>query len=101
MTTSENPNITTTAGTPQCPAWCRIDHSTNSSSDEMRVHVREVGSHVEVSALEQRGQIGAAGIYLPNLDQFGDDLTPEQAAHLGQSLLQAVAIIDNSLAGTR
>lgn len=75
-----------------CPSWCRIDHG--SDSDDMRVHVRKLGSLVEVSALEQRGQIGAATVYLADLDEFGDDLTPEQAAMLGQQLLQAVAVLD-------
>lgn len=75
-----------------CPSWCRTDHSTD---EELRVHVRQVGPlGVEVSALERNGQIEAPSVYLPEVDLHGD-LTPEQAAMLGQQLLQAVAVLDS------
>ncbi|MDQ2849112.1 MAG: hypothetical protein M3Y77_22910 [Actinomycetota bacterium] len=51
---------------------------------------------VEICANEYDGTLEQSKIYLPSIEG-SDELTPEQGAHLGQSLMLAVAI----LAGAR
>lgn len=85
------PTIITAPPVATCPSWCTTDHATD---DELRVHVRPVGPlGVEVSALERDGQVEAASIYLPDVDECGE-LTPMLATQLGQQLLAAVAVLD-------
>ncbi len=76
--------------------WCSGD---DRDPDEPTccIHSRSVGSlGVEICANEYDGTLEQSKIYLPSIEG-SDELTPEQGAHLGQSLMLAVAI----LAGAR
>lgn len=97
MTTTEHqtdPAVAVNA----CPRWCAGKHDDFEDIEDpsLRVHVRPVGAQgIEITAEERDGVTDAARVYLPD---FGPtlDVTPEHAALIAQSLLQAVAIIDGA-----
>ncbi len=87
---------TATTASTSCPAWCAGKHD-DLGEPAFRVHVREVGGQgVEITAEEHHGVTDNARVYLPDLGPELD-ITPERAAVLAQSLLQAVAIIDGGV----
>ncbi len=85
-----------TSASTTCPPWCAGKHD-DLGDPTTRVHVRAVGGQgVEITAEERDGVTDDARVYLPDLGPELD-VTPERAALLGQSLLQAVAILDGGV----
>lgn len=83
------------SSTTTCPRWCAGKHD-DLNDPSLRVHVRDVGYGVEITAEERDGVTEAARVYLPDFGG-GIDVTPQHAALLAQSLMQVVAIIDGGL----